>query len=111
MRGFDTEVIRMPAVIERHVTAGPDLQQKLEASRAGAAGEPLRTIRCPSCGFYLLDVYGHDHYYIRVKCRKCKFDETIDTALFRTMKRHRRYCHLINRKRRMKAYGKDLHLH
>ena len=111
MRGFDTEVIRMPAVIERHVTAGPDLQQKLEASKAGAAGEPLRTIRCPSCGFYLLDVYGHDHYYIRVKCRKCKFDETIDTALFRTMKRHRRYCHLINRKRRMKAYGKDLHLH
>ena len=111
MRGFDTEVIRMPAIIERHVTAGPDLQQKLEASRAGAAGEPLRTIRCPSCGFYLLDVYGHDHYYIRVKCRKCKFDETIDTALFRTMKRHRRYCHLINRKRRMKTYGKDLHLH
>ena len=101
----------MQGVIERHVTAGPDLQQKLEASRAGAAGEPLRTIRCPSCGFYLLDVYGHDHYYIRVKCRKCKFDETIDTALFRTMKRHRRYCHLINRKRRMKAYGKDLHLH
>ena len=111
MRGFDTEVIRVPAVIERHVTAGPDLQQKLEASRAGAAGEPLRTIRCPSCGFYLLDVYGHDHYYIRVKCRKCKFDETIDTALFRTMKRHRRYCHLINRKRRMRAYGKDLHLY
>lgn len=111
MRGFDTEVIRMPAIIERHVTAGPDLQQKLEASRAGAVGEPLRTIRCPSCGFYLLDVYGHDHYYIRVKCRKCKFDETIDTALFRTMKRHRRYCHLINRKRRMKAYGKDLYLH
>ena len=101
----------MQGVIERHVTAGPDLQQKLEASRAGAEGEPLRTIRCPSCGFYLLDVYGHDHYYIRVKCRKCKFDDTIDTALFRTMKRHRRYCHLINRKRRMKAYGKDLHLH
>ena len=101
----------MQGVIERHVTAGPDLQQKLEASRAGAEGEPLRTIRCPSCGFYLLDVYGHDHYYIRVKCRKCKFDETIDTALFRTMKRHRRYCHLINRKRRMKAYGKDLHLY
>ena len=111
MQDFGTEVIRMPAVIERHVTAGPDLQQKLEASKAGAAGEPLRTIRCPSCGFYLLDVYGHDHYYIRVKCRKCKFDETIDTALFRTMKRHKRYCHLINRKRRMKAYGKDLHLH
>ena len=70
----------MQAVIERHVTAGPDLQ---------AESQELRTIRCPSCGFYMLDVYGHEHYLIRVKCRKCKFDETIDTALFRTM-RHRR---------------------
>ena len=101
----------MQAVIERHVTAGPDLQYKLEQSRKLAESQELRTIRCPSCGFYMLDVYGHEHYLIRVKCRKCKFDETIDTALFRTMKRHRRYCHLINRKRRMKAYGKDLHLH
>ena len=75
----------MPAVIERHVTAGPDVQVKLAASRAGIQTRQIRTIRCPSCGFYLLDVYGHDHYYIRVKCRKCKFEETIDTALFRTL--------------------------
>ena len=80
----------MQQVIERHVTAGPELEQKLAASRAGAKGEPLRTIRCPSCGFYLLDVYGHGHYFIRVKCRKCKFDDTIDTALFRTMKQRQR---------------------
>ena len=79
----------MQAVIERHVTAGPDLQNKLEQSRKLAESQELRTIRCPSCGFYMLDVYGHEHYLIRVKCRKCKFDETIDTALFRTM-RHRR---------------------
>ena len=50
----------------------------------------VRTIRCPNCGFYLLDVYGKNHYYIRVKCRKCKFNEVIDTALFRTMSRKRR---------------------
>ena len=31
----------MQQVIERHVTAGPDLQQKLAASRAGAQGEIL----------------------------------------------------------------------
>jgi hypothetical protein len=79
----------MPAVIERHVIAGPELQDKLEASREGIQSEQIRTIRCPSCGFYLLDVYGHDHYYIRVKCRKCKFDELIDTALFRTLGRRR----------------------
>ena len=111
MRDCGTEVIRMPAVIERHVTAGPDLQQKLEASRAGAAGEPLRTIRCPSCGFYLLDVYGQGHYLVRVKCRKCKFDETIDTALFRTMRSNNRNYWFKKRKRRMSAYGKDLHMY
>ena len=80
----------MQTVISRHVTAGPDLEQKLAASRAGTDGVQLRTIRCPSCGFYLLDVYGKEHYYIRVKCRKCKFDETIDTALFRTLRLNRR---------------------
>ena len=111
MQAFATEVIRMQGVIERHVTAGPDLQEKLDQSRKLAEQQTARAIRCPSCGFYLLDVYGQGHYLIRVKCRKCKFDETIDTALFRTMKRHRRYWHLINRKRRMRAYGKDLHLY
>ncbi len=105
----------MQLVIERHVTAGPDLQQKLAASRAGAQGEQLRTIRCPSCGFYLLDVYGHGHYYIRVKCRKCKFDETIDTALFRTM-RQRQRIRLRSYKDSLSEidesnYGKDIYLH
>ena len=80
----------MPAVIERHVIAGPELQDKLAESRAGIRIEHIRTIRCPSCGFYLLDVYGHGHYFIRVKCRKCKFDDTIDTALFRTIKQRQR---------------------
>ena len=60
-------------------------------------GIPLRMVRCPKCGFYLLDVYGYDHYYVRVKCRKCKFDEVIDTALFRTKQ---------NKKRLFSAIGK-----
>ena len=101
----------MQAVIERHVTAGPELEEKLARSRKLAEQQTSRTIRCPSCGFYLLDVYGEGHYLIRVKCRKCKFDETIDTALFRTMRKRRRYWHLIKTKRRLGAYGKDLHLH
>jgi len=74
----------------RHKAPGQELEKKLAASRAGTRGELLRAVRCPVCGFYLLDVYGHDHYYIRVKCRKCKFDETIDTALFRTVRQRRR---------------------
>ena len=67
--------------------AAPDLARKLEQSRKLAESRRLRTIRCPNCGFYLLDVYGTDHYLVRVKCRKCKFSETIDTALFRTQGR------------------------
>ena len=61
------------------------VQEKLERSRQFIQCRELRSIRCPICGFYLLDVYGFDHYLVRVKCRKCKFDETIDTALFRTL--------------------------
>lgn len=93
----------MPAVIERHLRAKPDVQERLAASRAGAEAKVLRTIRCPSCGFHLLSVYGQDHYYIQVKCQKCKFAETIDTALFRTMgkqqqKRLQEYCEEIGKK-------------
>lgn len=76
----------MQAVIERYTNTSPDLQSKLEQSKRAAETLQLRTIRCPRCGFYMLDVYGHDHYLVRVKCRKCKFDETIDTALFRTVR-------------------------
>ena len=76
----------MAEIIERHVTAGPDVDEKLAKSKAAAESLKIRTIKCPKCGFYLLDVYGHDHYLIRVKCRKCKFNDTIDTALFRTIR-------------------------
>ena len=80
----------MQAAIERHTNGSSDLQYKLEQSKRAAESQELRTIRCPRCGFYMLDVYGNDHYLVRVKCRKCKFNETIDTALFRTM-RSRKY--------------------
>ena len=80
----------MRMAVEECPITGPDLQEKLEMSRAGAEMQPIRTVKCPVCGFYLLDVSGRDHCYIRVKCRKCKFDEMIDTALFRTMKSRQR---------------------
>lgn len=82
--------------IERYSKPFPDLQEKLARSRAEAEKLELRQVKCPNCGFYLLDVYGRDHHYTRVKCRKCKFNEVIDTALFRTVRirqyrnRHRR---------------------
>ena len=49
----------------------------------------LRSIRCPSCGFKLIEIVGHEHTIISVKCSRCKFSEAIDTALYRRMKRNR----------------------
>ena len=97
---FTTEVRRMRGTVERHVAAGSEVQAKLTASRAGAEALPLRTVRCPNCGFFLLNVYGQDHYYLQVKCQKCKFSETIDTALFRTMSKRRQ--------KRLQAYCEEI---
>ena len=87
MRDSATEVRFLQKADESDASKGKDARDKLERSMRLAEKERLRTIRCPVCGFYLLDVYGKDHYLVRIKCQKCKFDETIDTALFRTMKK------------------------
>ena len=60
------------------------VQQKLEQAKAAVGANPIRKVRCPRCHFPLLEVSGFEHYFIRVKCRKCKFEELIDTAEFRT---------------------------
>ncbi len=75
----------MAACNKQNARTNPTVRDKLEQSKQLVQCRELRSIRCPVCGFYLLDVYGFDHYLVRVKCRKCKFDETIDTALFRTI--------------------------
>ena len=76
----------MQATIEHYSKPIPGLQEKLAQSRTEAEKLERREIKCPNCGFYLLDVYGRDHHYTRVKCRKCKFNDVIDTALFRTIR-------------------------
>lgn len=88
------------AVEQRYGKPIPNLQEKLAESRAGAETLEHREIKCPNCGFYLLDVYGRDHHYTRVKCRKCKFNDVIDTALFRTICMKRRRNRPVHRRRR-----------
>lgn len=95
------------AVAQRYEIREEQTIRKLEESKAAAESETIRSIKCPQCGYYLLDVYGYGHYLIRMKCRKCKFCETIDTALFRTIRGR------INRDEgagRMR-YGKNLYLY
>lgn len=76
------------------------VEDKLLFSKKMAERLVKREIRCPHCGFYLMDVYGHEHNITRVKCRKCKFDEVIDTGLFRTMRprSHQRASYYSGRK-------------
>lgn len=84
----------MQTVSPQYVTKlPPDTVKKLEYSRRRAEVLIKREIKCPVCGFHLLEVYGRDHHITRVKCQKCKFNEFIDTALFRTIKiRKSDYC-------------------
>lgn len=95
-------------VIERRYNTSPEVAEKLRRSREAAEGLPLRMIRCPNCGFYLLQVYGHGHYLLNVKCNKCKFHQIIDTALFRTMRPRRQQLFRAERRRR---YGQNLYLY
>ncbi len=90
----------MQNTLEKRTLSGSDLQYRLEQSRKATEGKALRTIRCPGCGFYLLDVEDYEHYIVRVKCRKCKFNDVIDTAFFRTMKKKQ-----LNR---LKKYSEEL---
>ena len=95
-------------ISEHYRSERMDVPEKLKRSKEAAEGIPVRAIKCPICGFYLLDAYGSGHYLIRIKCRKCKFDEVIDTALFRTMRPRRQQRFRAERRRR---YGQNLYLY
>ena len=69
----------MQTVAERYQKPLPvEIVSKLEVSRRQAERLVKREIKCPNCGFHLLEVYGTDHHITRVKCQKCKFNELID---------------------------------
>ena len=68
-------------------TIPPEVEEKILQSRMQAENLELRHIKCPRCGYNMLEVYGNDHHLTRAKCKKCKFVDIIDTALFRTIKR------------------------
>lgn len=91
----------MQTVAERYQKPlSVEIVSKLEASRRQAERLIKREIKCPNCGFHLLKVYGTDHHITRVKCQKCKFNELIDTAMFRTIKMRGVY-RIISRSRQL----------
>lgn len=90
----------MQTVVERYQKPLPvETVAKLDYSRRQAEKLVRREIKCPNCGFHLLEVYGTDHHITRVKCQKCKFNELIDTAMFRTIKK-RGVCRIASRRKK-----------
>ena len=86
-------------------TMREDTAFRLEESKKAAEDLVLRNIRCPSCGFHLLNVYGKGHYLLQIKCQKCKFSDVIDTALFRTVRG------IAKRKRAWMRDGEDIYMY
>lgn len=70
----------------RYILLPSEVQEKLDFSRKQSETLEMRDVKCPVCGFKVLEVFGHEHQIMRVKCRKCKFNDIMDIALFRTMK-------------------------
>ncbi len=64
----------------------PPIRRNLYQSKRAVVGLAERKIKCPACGFFLCKAYGERiHCCISVRCEKCKFNDVIDLALFRTM--------------------------
>ena len=84
---------------QRFRPLSPEAEEKLLFSKRAAETLERRDVKCPQCGFRVLEVYGRDHHITRVKCQKCKFNDIIDTALFRTVK-VRRHNQVPRRQRR-----------
>ena len=68
------------------------INSRLDLSRKESERGQERFIYCPECHMKLLKAYSYDHVVISVKCRNCGFNEPIDIAYFRTMKKKKEPC-------------------
>ncbi len=66
-----------------------DVQEKINTARKQSETLELRNVKCPVCGYKILEVFGYGHYIMKIKCQKCKFNDVVDVACFRTMKARR----------------------
>jgi|GEM_PF-2576733 len=66
-----------------------DVQEKINMARKQSETLELRNVKCPICGYKILEVFGYGHYIMKIKCQKCKFNDVVDVACFRTMKTRR----------------------
>lgn len=65
----------------------PRIRKKLMMSLDYAKGKQERVVRCPICGHQIERVCGVDHCVAHVLCRACGFNEYIDYALFKRVRK------------------------
>lgn len=68
----------------------PDDARDGNAVRDAADADGYRPLRCPRCGRRMIDVSLGSTGTIRARCRKCKFEGTLDLGRFRKQRRRSR---------------------
>lgn len=64
----------------------PEVAEKIRKSREEVKKLQGRRLECPVCGHRIEEIYGITSGIVQVKCRKCKLEEPLNLAYFRTIK-------------------------
>ena len=64
--------------------------KKLELSEREFLRKGRRVVRCPQCGYRIIDGTEERYGTVQVKCNKCGFSGPLSLRLFRTQKRSSR---------------------
>ena len=74
---------------DQKYSVSDEIKEKLIKSKIDAAKTDKKTIRCPICGIRLIELYSSERPIVQVKCKKCKFEQPINTAYFRRGRRYK----------------------
>ena len=73
--------------VDKYGTISAAMEELLNRSRDSVGDKELRNVKCPRCGFKLMQVYGHADIPVEIRCGKCKYTDIINLAFFRTQRR------------------------
>ena len=81
---YDSRADRYPPVPE-------DVKRRLEMSARDYGVQQSRALRCPRCGYFLMEIPSDMAGVISIKCHKCKGIFRMNTSYFRTQRRTYRH--------------------
>ena len=70
----------------RYGNLTPEIAEMIRKSREEVKKLQGRELRCPVCGFRIEGIFGIFSGIVQIKCRKCKLEEPLNLAYFRTAK-------------------------